>query len=279
MTAHLRLLILGVAASAVLAACDRREAATTAPPAPGNQAAATAPADAQAPMTYESKNQFASVKLTLPEPIKAQADLHKATYAQATRDLRQFVEGAQADRTEAGGDQGLPPYEKQIDYFAGAETSRLFSLQRRDFDFTGGAHPNTLYSAALWDKTTKRMVTPAELFARGADLSPLDRALCAAINTAKKARDPSAEPLTLGGKDWSCPRASATPFVLTPGTTAGKAGGLTFLIGPYQVGPYAEGAYQIAIPQSAFVQLIAGDYAAEFAGQPMRTGDVTPRQS
>ena len=33
MTAHLRLLILGGAASAVLAACDRREAATTAPPA------------------------------------------------------------------------------------------------------------------------------------------------------------------------------------------------------------------------------------------------------
>ncbi|QBX38582.1 DUF3298 domain-containing protein [Brevundimonas sp. S30B] len=279
MTAHLRLLILGVAASAVLAACDRREAATTAPPAPGDQAAATAPTDAQAPMTYESTNQFASVKLTLPEPIKAQPELHKAIYAQATRDLRQFVEGAQADRTEAGGDQGLPPYEKQTDYFAGAETGRLFSLQRRDFDYTGGAHPNTLYSAALWDKTAKRMVTPAELFARGADLSPLDRALCAAINTAKKARDPSAEPLTLGGKDWSCPRASATPFVLTPGTTPGKAGGLTFLIGPYQVGPYAEGAYQIAIPQSAFAQLIASDYAGEFAGQPTRTGDVTPRQS
>lgn len=276
MTASFRLLILGLAASAALAACERREEAK-APPAPGDMSAATAPAGAGAPLTYESRNEFASVRLTLPEAIAGQPDLHAATYNQATRELRQFVEGAQADRTEAGGDGGLPPYEKEIAYAAGAETDRLLSLQRRDVDYTGGAHPNTLFSAVLWDKTAKRALTPAELFARGVDLSPLDRALCQAINTARKARAPSAETLTLDGRDWACPRAVATPFVLSPGTTTGKAGGLTFLIAPYQVGPYSEGSYQIAVPQSAFAQLIAADYAGEFAGQPTRSGDVTPR--
>ena len=40
---------------------------------------------------------------------------------------------------------------------------------------------------------------------------------------------------------WACPKASETAFVLTPGTTPGKAGGLTFLVGPYVIGPYSDG--------------------------------------
>ncbi|HAV50200.1 MAG TPA: DUF3298 domain-containing protein, partial [Brevundimonas sp.] len=32
-----------------------------------------------------------------------------------------------------------------------------------------------------------------------------------------------------------------------------------------------------AIPQTAFKSTIATAYAGEFAGQPRRTGDVTPR--
>ena len=63
--------------------------------------------------------------------------------------------------------------------------------------------------------------------------------------------------------------------MLAPSTTPGKAGGLIFLIGPYQVGPYAEGGYEVAIPQSVFRSLLAPAYADEFAGQPPRTGDVT----
>ena len=30
---------------------------------------------------------------------------------------------------------------------------------------------------------------------------------------------------------WTCPKAVSTPFVLTPGSTPGKGGGVTFLIG------------------------------------------------
>ena len=68
-----------------------------------------------------------------------------------------------------------------------------------------------------------------------------------------------------------------TPFVLAPSTTTGKAGGLIFLIGPYQVGPYAEGGYEIVVPQTAFRRLLAPAYADEFAGNPVRTGDVSRR--
>ena len=63
---------------------------------------------------------------------------------------------------------------------------------------------------------------------------------------------------------------------LTPGSVSGKAAGLTFLIGPYQVGPYAEGAYEVVVPATVFRSMLATAYAGEFAGQPARAGDVTP---
>ena len=63
---------------------------------------------------------------------------------------------------------------------------------------------------------------------------------------------------------------------MTAGSVSGKAAGLTFLIGPYQVGPYAEGAYEVVVPATVFRSMLATAYAGEFAGQPARAGDVTP---
>lgn len=273
-----RIVLAACVATLALSACnrDRDKAAPDAPaPAPG---AAATPAEAGAPLGYESGTPYASVKLSLPPALKAQPDLHAALYAAAVRDLRQFVEGAQADRTEAGTEPGMAPYEKTIEFKPAAETGKLLSLERVDYDFTGGAHGNSLFAGVLWDKALKRQITTADLFRKGADSRALDQALCAAINAAKKERSPDAEPVSLGGTQWSCPRALATPFVLTPGTVPGKAGGLTFLIGPYQVGPYAEGPYEIVVPQSVFRALIAPAYAEEFAGAPIKSGDARPAQ-
>ena len=64
--------------------------------------------------------------------------------------------------------------------------------------------------------------------------------------------------------------------MLTPGTAPGKAAGLTFLIGPYQVGPRVEGAYEIAIPATLFRSLLATAYADDFGGELTKAGDVTP---
>lgn len=272
-----RLLLISAALAVSLAGCNRERDPDVAPAAtaPGSAAAVT-PADAAAPMGFESKTPYANVSLTLPAAIKPQSDLHVSLYAEEVRRLRQFAEGAQGERTEAGNDADLPVYEKQITVSAAAETAKLLSLRRVDYDYSGGAHPNTLTTGILWDKALKRQVSIADLFRKNADLTALDQALCSAINTAKRARAPESASVSLDGKDWACPRARDTAFVLSPGTLTGKAGGLTFLIGPYQVGPYAEGAYEIAIPVTVFRSLLAVAYADEFAGQPTRTGDVTP---
>jgi hypothetical protein len=228
-------------------------------------------------MGFEQKTPYADVRLTLPDAIKRQTDLHARVYAEEVRGLRQFVEGAQGELTEAGADTDRPKFEKTVTVTAALETGKLVSLKRVDFDYSGGAHPNTLSSGILWDKALKRRLGLADLFRKNADLTALDQALCTAINAAKRARVPDSAAVTLGGRPGSaCPRAADTAFVLAPGTVNGKAGGLVFFIGAYQVGPYAEGGYEIAIPASAFRALLAVAYADDFAGQLLKAGDVTP---
>lgn len=275
MSFPVRSLFIAAAVVATLSACHKPKDEPAAPAAPGAEAPST-PADAAAPMAYEAKTPYANVKLTLPEAIRPQTDLHARLYAEEVRKLHQFSEGAQADRSEAGDDPTLPTYEETVTLSLAGETGKLFSLKRVAFDYTGGAHPNTISTGVLWDKALKRLVTPAELFRKRADLAPLDQILCSALNTAKRARVPDGPVVDLGGKTFSCPRAIDTPFVLAPAVGGGKAAGLIFLVGPYQVGPYAEGPYEIAIPAAAFRSLLASAYVDEFGGDLARAGDVTP---
>lgn len=275
MIPSVRFLLLGCAVAAALSACQRRENKAEAPAGAPSTPAVVTPAAAGAPMAYEGKTPYATVKLGLPPAVRDKPDLHAPLYAAAVRDLKQFSEGAQADLTEAGG--GANPYEKTIRYTPGGETGKLFSLARTDFEFTGGAHPNTSFSAVLWDKAMKKRLGFADLFRPGADLSKLDQALCRAANAAKQARSPGSEQASLDGQMWTCPKAVATPFILAAGKTPGKAGGVTFLIGAYQIGPYVDGAYWVTIPQSVFHDLLTPAYVDEFAGEPTQAGDVTPK--
>jgi hypothetical protein len=272
----LRALLLTTALVTGLSACNRDREPAPPAPAPG-EAAVVTPADAAAPMSFESKTPWADVHLTLPDAIKPQTDLHARLYAEEVRLLRQFTEGAQGELTEAGADTDRSKYQKIITVTAAAETGKLFSLKRVDYDNSGGAHPNTLAGGILWDKALKRRIGLTDLMTKGADLTALDQALCSAINAARRARVPTSASITLGGRPGaSCPRAADTAFVLAPGTLPGRAAGLVFLIGPYQVGSYAEGGYEIAIPVTGFRSLLAVAYAEDFGGQLLKTGDVTP---
>ena len=275
MTAPARLLLIAAAVAATLAACNREREPDAAPAAPGAAATVT-PADAAAPLKFETKTPWAEVSLALPEGLKPQPDLHARLYSEEVRKLRQFIEGAQGDRTEAGFDESMPPYAKTVEYSVAGETGKLLSLKRVDYDYSGGAHPNTLSTGVLWDKALKREIGLADLFRKGADLTVMDQALCSAINAAKRARVPDSATLTLGGGEWSCPRVATTPFVLTPGSVSGKAAGLTFLIGPYQVGPYAEGAYEVVVPATVFRSLLTPAYAGEFGRQAANAGEAAP---
>ena len=95
MTRPLRFLLLSAAVAATLAACNREPEAPETPAAATDGAALTTPADAAAPMGFEQKTAWADVRLTLPEAIKAQTDLHARLYAEEVRKLRPLGELAQ----------------------------------------------------------------------------------------------------------------------------------------------------------------------------------------
>lgn len=269
--------LIGGAAAVVVAGAvawtflgDRSDTPAPAPTGPVAEVPAS-PAGAALPLDYEAASPYAEVDLKLPEALKTHPELHALLYDEAVRNLRAFSEGSQADRSEAGGDLHLGPYEKTISLDSEVETGKLVSLARTDYEFTGGAHGNATFAGVLWDKTSKSRIAADALFRGDADLGALDRALCAAINAEKKKEDPQAATLTLNaGPDavWSCPRAAQTPLVLAEGTEAGTAGGLTFLIAPYIVGPYSDGPMTATLPQATIRPLLAPAYAEEFAGQP-----------
>jgi hypothetical protein len=144
--------------------------------------------------------------------VRSQPDLHVRLYADSVKDLKAFMEGAQGDRTEAGGDQGMPAYESMITFDTPVETGKLFSLARSDYEFTGGAHGNTAYTGVLWDKAMKRAVAasgPAQA-GRGY-VGPGHRLLCTAINAEKRKRDPQAETVSLNPKGRRCGAAPTPP--------------------------------------------------------------------
>lgn len=256
-----------MAALSVLWACKKPDDAAP-PPAAPVEAPAETPATSATPMRYAAKTGAAEVELTLPDAVKSQPDLQARLYAEGVANLKSFAEGAANEQAESGGDEGAPtqPYTRSIEWSVGADTAKLLSLSSLTAEYTGGAHGNAAYGAVLWDKALKRLVAPAGLFNGNVD-SVMDRALCDALTAEKKSRlgDGYSPP---GPDSWTCPRWRDTPFSLTPSTSPGKAGGLTFHIAPYIAGAYAEGVYEPTVPLTVFRALLKPAYADEFAGSP-----------
>jgi hypothetical protein len=254
-------LSLALAALVALSACNRREEAAAPPAAP-----AAPPPPAAGPLTYKKTSTAAEVSLSLPERVGQLPALYAKLYAEGRNTLDAFAEGAVGEVEELRS-AGLPtqPYARTIDYTVRAETPRLLSLAIANYENTGGAHPNGSLDALTWDKTTGRAVTTAELFDPAADMTGADKALCDALRAAKTERTGEA---SFSGEFTTCPELKTTKAVLAPSTVAGKAGGLTVLFSPYEIGPYAEGAYEIPVPLAAFRAMLAPAYAGEFDGAP-----------
>lgn len=241
-----------------LAACGKREQAA-APAAPG-------PAQPAGPLTYEKKTATSEISLKLPERVGQIPALYAKLFGEGRSALDQFAEGA-VEEVEGLRAAGLPatPYARAIEYAVAAETPRLLGLTVSSYENTGGAHPNSGMDGLVWDKAANRVVSAAELFRADADLTSVDRALCEATRTAKRERTGEA---AFSGEFTDCPPLKSVSMTLAPSTTRGKAGGLTVLFSPYQIGPYVEGGYEIDLPQAAFRAALSPAYAGEFEGAP-----------
>ena len=224
------------------------------------------------PIAYKLEDGRMTTELVLDPALRAHPDLRARLYDGGMTAIREFEAAVREARTEEGGELDTN-MDLTLRWDAPVETARLVSADGMVWSFTGGAHGNPGFHAILWGKQAGREIAPIELF-HADDLTNLDRALCDAINAAKAARggDEAWDPSPYRGEQaeglWACPAALQTPFSLAPGDTAGKAGGLVFLIGPYIVGPYAEGVYTAVVPAAAFFALLSPEWADQFGGAP-----------
>jgi hypothetical protein len=57
--------------------------------------------------------------------------------------------------------------------------------------------------------------------------------------------------------------------VLEKSTEAGKAGGISVLFSPYDVGAYAEGAYTVTLTAGELAPILDETWKARFSGEPI----------
>ncbi|MFN3910594.1 RsiV family protein [Hyphomonas sp.] len=139
---------------------------------------------------------------------------------------------------------------------------------------TGGAHPNYFIAGGVYRKGEPLalgldtfIADPAafnEQVIQALVVVKLERGFEAAARDAVEAelRDlltPSSENLELyKGK-----------FVLAPSTETGRAGGITVLFSPYDVGSYAEGSYEVTLSAADLAPILTEAWRARFGGEPV----------
>jgi len=177
------------------------------------------------------------------------------------------------------------PRDVQVYYEASwtraGDAGGLASAEMNMSAYGGGAHPITGFSSRIVDKSTGARLRLSDLFVKPVAETGLPAALCKGVADEKAARetpvDNLGEPLACDGKNPNVRMDG--PVVFVTSTEAGKAAGLRFLFGPYEVGSYAEGPYVIDVPLTAFAKDLKPKYAAGFGGAPSPDDPANPEDN
>jgi hypothetical protein len=157
---------------------------------------------------------------------------------------------------------------------------RYVSVVRVDYEYTGGAHPNSLSDTILWDRSAGKRISIRPFFAETADNGPTMKAMrqgvIASLEAEKKKRG-------VEGTDASAIEAiepkllKIGPVSLAPSTEEGKSSGLTFHYSPYAVGSYAEGAYIAFVPWETLKPYLTPEGIRIFGGARPKDDDDGPQ--
>jgi hypothetical protein len=146
---------------------------------------------------------------------------------------------------------------------------RYLSIIRADYEYTGGAHPNSSSNTILWDRQAGKRISIRPFFTETADNGPTLKAMrqviVASLKAEKKKR--GVEGLDEGAIEAIEPKLlKIGPVSLAPSTEEGKSSGLTFHYSPYAVGSYAEGGYVAFVPWDALKPYLTPEGIKVFGG-------------
>ena len=157
---------------------------------------------------------------------------------------------------------------------------RYVSIVRGDYEYTGGAHPNSLSDTILWDRSTGKRISIRPFFTETADNGPtlkaMRRGIIASLEAEKNERG-------VVGTDAGAIQAiepkllKIGPVSLAPSTEEGKSSGLTFHYSAYAVGAYAEGPYVAFVPWETLKPYLTPEGARIFGGARPKRDENAPQ--
>jgi hypothetical protein len=158
-------------------------------------------------------------------------------------------------------------------YALRAAAGPFVSLLVTDFNDAGGAHPDTILSTLLWNKSTERMVGLEALMIDPANGGPTLDQLAHLIREALAAEKAERGVKVEAGRANDPGLARVEPNIeaigapsLTPSTEPGKASGMTFHFSAGDVGARVEGSYVAYIPWQKLQPLLLPQTRALFGG-------------
>lgn len=259
--------VLVAAAVLALAACKKEPA-----PAPQPSASA-APKQSEAPPPpvgqdrkvkesndrYEFEFNYPAAADAIPQ-LKAKFDADLAEQrAQLVTESREAADEAKKE--------GFPfhPHSYSVDWKVVTDLPNWLSLSTIVSTYEGGAHPNYVFDALLWDKAAGGQIAAVDLFTSKAALSKaIGPAFCDAIDSQRAEKRGERIERESGDMFTNC----LDPLDYT--VILGSAGRVGFdrigvLVPPYEAGPYAEGSYEVTLPVTAkILALVKPEYRKFF---------------
>ena len=210
----------------------------------------------------------------------------KADPALAANCLAEGKAWAQKNRADADKERKQDPdlfrnawsYERK--YETRSEVDRRYvSIIRADYEYTGGAHPNSSSDTILWDKSAGKRISIRPFFTETADNGPtlkaMRQAVIASLTAEKKKR--GAEGTDASAIESIEPKLlKIGPVALAPSTEEGKSSGLSFYYPPYAVGSYAEGEYVAFVPWETLKPYLTPEGARIFGGARPKEDEDRP---
>jgi hypothetical protein len=197
---------------------------------------------------------------------------------QALDELGQQADSDKAEADKMAAETGDPSwfmgYTLDFTYKAGAMLDDVIGVTETVATFTGGAHPNYFLGGFNY---RKGKTEPLPLSAFVADEPAFHELVVKALVAEKLQRGYEvAETASIESglreilvPSPEVPDVYAGRFVLEKSTEAGKAGGISVLFSPYDVGSYAEGAYTVTLTAAELTPVLNETWAGRFGGEPV----------
>lgn len=192
--------------------------------------------------------------------------------------LDEFAAQAEGDRVsadeyskESGDPSWFHSYTMDVTHTASLVLDDVISIGKTSGLYTGGAHPNYFLGGLIWRRGAADPVAVQEIIADEAAFTDL---VVAGLVEEKLARGWAAaerDTLESSMREAVAPTADnpdvfAGRILLEPSTEAGKAGGVTVLFSPYDVGAYAEGSFEVQIEAADLIPVLTPEWKSRFAG-------------